>query len=448
MDSDDVARACIAEGQRRNISPRGIQIALATELVESNCTIYANPKVPESMSIPHDAEGTDGFSVGPMQQQVVFENGAYWWGDAATCMDPTKSAGLFYDRLVRLNYDDPNTSPGTFAQDVQSSAFPDRYDERFGDAVDLYNRLVGSANVPPPPPAPAGPRPDFNEYSDWCENSQDRSGTDIDLWLIHTQEGGGGDNAAQDLTDFLKASTGGPNPVSYHYAGSQASDGGVTVIDVVDTDLACWAVGNSNDRSINFCFAGSSINWSRDQWMGQSKAIEAAAFLCVQDCMKYPKLAAKLIAPPYNSDPPGVSDHRYCTDHLRDGNTHTDVGDNFPWDYFGTMVDKWWKLLHNAPDPIVPQPLPTPAQGGTKVPSNTGDGDFDNLINNGTDRDVLNYIAGQLGPGDPGWPSTDKPAKTLRDKLWHSVTSAVAGVAHVAGQPAPPVVPPKYKKDK
>lgn len=186
-------------------------------------------------------------------------------------------------------------------------------------------------------------RPDFNEIEDWCENSQDRSSTDVDLWLIHTQEGGGGDDAARDLKDFLKSTTGGPNPVSYHYTISQASDGGVTVYDVVDTDLASWSVGNSNDRAINLCFAGSSSSWTRSQWLRQSKAIDVAAYLAVQDCIKY-GIAPNVIAPPYNSDPPGISDHRYCTQHLRDGNNHTDVGDNFPWDVFAAAVAKYWNL--------------------------------------------------------------------------------------------------------
>lgn len=149
--ADRYALLIIAEGRRRGITPRGIQIALATALVESNITVYANAKVPASMNIPHDAVGSDGYSVGIFQQQVRDTGNGWWWGDAATCMDPTSSAGLFYDRLARLPYNGPN-SPGSYAQAVQQSAFPDRYDQRFGEAVDLYNRLAGTAPPPPPPP--------------------------------------------------------------------------------------------------------------------------------------------------------------------------------------------------------------------------------------------------------------------------------------------------------
>ena len=142
---DDVARAIIAEGQRRGITPRGIQIGLATGLVETNLVMYANSKVAESFNYPHDAVGSDGLSVGVFQQQVrKGSNGQWWWADCATCMDVTKSAGLFYDRLAKLDYNNTSRSPGSYAQQVQLSAYPNRYDERFNEAVALYNRLSNS----------------------------------------------------------------------------------------------------------------------------------------------------------------------------------------------------------------------------------------------------------------------------------------------------------------
>ena len=132
---DQYAMAIIAEGQRRGISARGIEIALATALVESNLVMYANDSVPSSMSLPHEAVGSDYDSVGLFQQRCPM------WGPAEVLMDPTKSAGLFYDQLQRLNYDDESNSPGYYAQSVQRSAFPDRYDQHFADAQALYNRL-------------------------------------------------------------------------------------------------------------------------------------------------------------------------------------------------------------------------------------------------------------------------------------------------------------------
>ena len=184
-----------------------------------------------------------------------------------------------------------------------------------------------------------------------------RAGTAVDLWLIHTQEGNGD---ADSLANFLISTQGGPNPVSYHYTVSEdLNDHGVTVVDVVDTDQASWSALNANDRSINLCFAGSRVAWTREQWMQQSKAIEAAAYLCVQDCNKY-GISKRVITPPYDDDPPGISDHRYVTEHLGIG-SHSDVGDNFPWDVFAAAVTKY---AGQPPPPPAPVPAP-PGPGAT-----------------------------------------------------------------------------------
>lgn len=129
----------IKEGRRRGISDRGIKIALATALVESNLKMYANPADPASMKMPHDAVGYDHDSVGLFQQR---NNGA--WGTTADRMDAAKSAGMFYDKLDDADY---NTGDeGAHAQRVQVSAFPGRYSQRMGEAqglLDRYNQSSG-----------------------------------------------------------------------------------------------------------------------------------------------------------------------------------------------------------------------------------------------------------------------------------------------------------------
>jgi N-acetyl-anhydromuramyl-L-alanine amidase AmpD len=186
-----------------------------------------------------------------------------------------------------------------------------------------------------PIPLPEGTvqRPDFNEYWVASRNYQNRNGTKIDLFLLHTQEGTGN---ADSLARWL----GGPVNVSYHYTVSQdPRDNGVTVCDVVDTDYAAWSVLSANNRSINLCFAGSSVNWSREMWMRNSKALDAAAWLAVQDCKKY-GIPFAVIAPPYTTGRAGISDHAYVTKVLKDG-THSDVGPNFPWLYFMGKVAEY-----------------------------------------------------------------------------------------------------------
>jgi hypothetical protein len=58
-------------------------------------------------------------------------------------MGVESSAGLFYDRLVKLPYNGDSKSPGAFAQQIQGSAFPARYDQHWGEAIALYNKLAG-----------------------------------------------------------------------------------------------------------------------------------------------------------------------------------------------------------------------------------------------------------------------------------------------------------------
>lgn len=165
-------KTVIRVGQSMGVTPRGIKIGLATTEVESNTRVLANPKVPESLLLPNQGVGTDGKSVGMWQQQVVMGNG-WWWGDARTCMDPESSSRLFFERLLKLDYNNPNRSPGSFAQQVQSSAYPTRYDERFADAERLYLQYVNQVG----PVAPADPveellTMDLQSWSSYAEKGE------------------------------------------------------------------------------------------------------------------------------------------------------------------------------------------------------------------------------------------------------------------------------------
>jgi N-acetyl-anhydromuramyl-L-alanine amidase AmpD len=245
--------------------------------------------------------------------------------------------------------------------------------------VPLDDSVIGGAQ---PTGAVVADKPAFNEYAMWSPSHQGRNGSKIDLFLLHTQEG---DGNADSLARFLGN---GANQVSYHYT----VDNGGTVVDVVDTDLASWSVLSANNRSINLCFAGSRAAWNRQQWLdNMGRAIDIAAYLCVQDCKKY-GIAMNVITPPYNANPPGISDHRYVTQHLKDG-THTDVGDGFPWDMFAAAVAKYSGAAPAAPPPAPVRQFPK---------------DY-------TDRELLEWLVNQLGPGDPSWPSK---GMTLRDKVW------------------------------
>lgn len=209
-----------------------------------------------------------------------------------------------------------------------------------------------------PIPLPGGvvmqqqpPRPAFTEVEAWSHNTSPRNGVKIDLFLLHTQEGGDGDAFA--LAQWMNG-----HDVSYHYTVS-TSRTQVTVCDVVDTDLASWSVLSANPRSINLCFAGSKASWSRQEWLNNKTSIDVAAYLAVQDCRKY-GIPITVIAPPYTTARAGITDHNYVTKVLRDG-THTDVGPNFPWDVFTAAVAKYAGTT-TAPEPPKP-PAPTTPGG-------------------------------------------------------------------------------------
>ncbi|AGM61450.1 endolysin [Mycobacterium phage Job42] len=311
----------------------------------------ANDRVPATKNYPHDSRSDDNRSSGYFQQQPG-PNGEPWWGTPENMMTLPQAANTFLERLsddYRRAANNPRLA-GEFAQRVQQSEFPDRYADKWDEAWSVLRRALGSQ----PPTTPEVPmpenRPPYNEFPIWSENHYNtkRAANDIDAFLLHTSEGFvGRDDAAEALSLWYQPRS---RQVAYHYAVSQASDGGVTVVDNVDTDYASWSALSANGRSINLCFAGTRAAWSRNEWLGKfGNAIDVAAYLAVQDCKKY-NIPTKVIAPPYTGRLPGITDHRYVTQILKDG-THTDVGDGFPWDYFTERVNHWANGGKTEPEP-------------------------------------------------------------------------------------------------
>lgn len=249
--------------------------------------------------------------------------------------------------IARIN-PDSNTNGGTAPHLHLSLMFAGYRPHR---KVDPLPYLIG-AREPGGKEKPAMNRPDFNEYPIWSRNNEPRGGTKVDLFLLHTEEGGPVKGGADRLARWL----GGPVNVSYHYTVSQdPDDNGVTVVDVVDTDRASWSALSANRRSINLVFAGSRAAWTREQWLKQAgRAIDVAAYLAAQDAAKYPTIPKRVIKPPYGP-PGGVTDHRYVTQWLKDG-THTDVGDGFPWDVFEAAFLRYAGVTPPTPPPPPPEP--------------------------------------------------------------------------------------------
>jgi hypothetical protein len=400
---DQVASEFIAEGKRRGIMERGIVICIATGLVESNLTVYANSKVPESMSLPHDAVGSDGYSVGPLQQQVrKGANGQWWWGPADVCMDPTKSAGLFYDRLVKRDYN--HGDPGAHAQAIQQSAFPDRYAQRMAEAQKYYDRLAGQptqeTNVVSGDPVWLEDvlRPALGDRLKTLPGWQDSGvgGTMQEIWGIIWHHTGNGAATAQSIRDGRPDLAG---PLSQLHI---AQDGTVTIVAVGPCNHAgkgSWPglpTDDANDRTI-----GIECAWPRDTSITEATQTRErwpdAQIISMRD------VGAALTKYLGVDVSHNISHKEWATQGpagWRQGKW--DPGNlSMPW--FRGEIAKDIRGEFDGPTPVTPPPVKL-------------------FPHDYTDRELLEAIAvdareirAQLGPGDPAWESK---GMTLRDKVW------------------------------
>ena len=145
---DRNAKTVIATGRAHGVSARGIQIALAVILAESNGYNLASQAVPESLRYPHDLDVTahppdgvppgDHKSINLFQQQV----GMGWFPTVEQGMKVDVAAAAFFTRLLAVNgWEDMPFALA--AQSVQRSAFPARYGMHELEATALYSRLSG-----------------------------------------------------------------------------------------------------------------------------------------------------------------------------------------------------------------------------------------------------------------------------------------------------------------
>lgn len=142
INAADIIRATVAvpNAASRDV----IRIALITALVESVLRIYANTAVyPETAAYPHEADASDSDSVGLFQQRP-----SAGWGTPKQCMETGYATRAFLGVEANTNrglFDIAgwqNLSPGTAAQKVQVSAFPDRYDRQVPVANALMDALI------------------------------------------------------------------------------------------------------------------------------------------------------------------------------------------------------------------------------------------------------------------------------------------------------------------
>lgn len=101
---EKIADQVIAEGKRRGISDKGIKAAVMTALAETD--------------LQNLDYGMDGDNAGIMQQR---DNGG--WGTLEDRKDPTRAAGMFYDKLDDFDYN--SMTEAQAAQKVQQSGTAD-----------------------------------------------------------------------------------------------------------------------------------------------------------------------------------------------------------------------------------------------------------------------------------------------------------------------------------
>lgn len=138
---DEVVR----QGKAKGMSDADIESAVAVMLAESDGKNYANSNVAGSTDRPHDAVGSDGKSLGVMQQQS-----GMGWGSDDQLMDPTYAIGKYYERLGEVPGRE-QMSVAQRAQAVQRSAYADG--ANFAAKQDEAKKLIAAAGTVPTTPA-------------------------------------------------------------------------------------------------------------------------------------------------------------------------------------------------------------------------------------------------------------------------------------------------------
>jgi hypothetical protein len=140
----------IGNGQG-DVGRPGIKIALMAALTESTLRMLTNTGTyPESANYPNDGNGSDHDSLGLFQMRP--QSG---WGTVAELMDPTYQAHAFFGGPTGPNYPSPRglldipgwqqMDPGSAAQAVEVSAYPDRYRNYEPVAESILTALTSSS---------------------------------------------------------------------------------------------------------------------------------------------------------------------------------------------------------------------------------------------------------------------------------------------------------------
>ncbi|MBQ0901357.1 peptidase M23 [Micromonospora sp. U21] len=138
LDEDQMenAEAIVRAGREMGMPRRGLVIAVATAMQESNLYNVASGVLPESQDHPHQGVGWDHDSVGLFQQRS-----SSGWGPVGRLMDPEFATRQFLSALEQV--------PGwqhmrltDAAQAVQVSAYPEHYQKHEWRASRVVDAIV------------------------------------------------------------------------------------------------------------------------------------------------------------------------------------------------------------------------------------------------------------------------------------------------------------------
>ncbi|MET7962377.1 peptidase M23 [Micromonospora zamorensis] len=138
LDEDQMenAEAIVRTGRKMGVPRRGLVIAVATAMQESNLYNVASGVLPESQDYPHQGVGWDHDSVGLFQQRS-----SSGWGPVGRLMDPEFATRQFLAALEQV--------PGwqrmrltDAAQAVQVSAYPEHYQQHEWRATRVVDAIV------------------------------------------------------------------------------------------------------------------------------------------------------------------------------------------------------------------------------------------------------------------------------------------------------------------
>ncbi|MFG1951527.1 peptidase M23 [Micromonospora sp. NPDC048830] len=131
------AKTIVTTGRKMGVPRRGLVIAVATAMQESNLYNYASGVLPESQNYPHQAIGWDHDSVGLFQQRP-----SSGWGEVGQLMNPAFATRQFLTALREIpGWEDMALTDA--AQAVQVSAYPWAYAQHEWRATEVVDAFLG-----------------------------------------------------------------------------------------------------------------------------------------------------------------------------------------------------------------------------------------------------------------------------------------------------------------